>query len=378
MCKAASGGLIPHPAQTGKALISIRRICLAASVALTGCSELDRERQAPVRGLTDAAISALSAQAVAREREAVGHAREARFLDGGRRVLVLDRYPPYLRVFTTRGDSLWSGGRKGGGPHELDGPQAIAARDSTVYVIQATKLSEWRLAADTLAFIASWRVPAEYFPAGAEIGCDGTLLLYARNDRQFNPSGQVAPAGAGVDYLHSAAFEADSVSIRPLWSAPRDPQAFATLGHNGVLINRNDSSIAVLHRGNYTEPGHIIEFDCEARIRWSMSERPLIIGDSFPVRLPRSRALEWTGGIVAAPTGIFVPIHRFMGPAEPQWKTEVFRFVRGRFSGSAVITGQWTFMDHERGYGVLMTTNDVPPHFIVVPDTLLGWDGARQ
>jgi hypothetical protein len=328
-----------------------------------------------MEGLNDGFVNKLSRAAMRRVGNSIGHAAEARFVGNGRYVLILDRFSPHLRLFSERGDSLWAGGREGGGPMELRDPQAIATRGDTVLVFQQGRISEWSMEADSLAWRTSRYVAPQYFPLGIEFGCDGNLLLYARNDRQFEVPRDSFAAVPQITYLHAATAEPDSYDIKPLWGTPRNPDAIPWLGHSGVLINRADSNLVVLHRSWNRKAGEIMQFDCGGHPVRHYSENSLVTGDTVPVLEPRRTALEWMAGVVALPDGFVIPVQRYLSKAreragEPLWKTEIFLFLHGQRVGSVLIARQWTFMDYDAGTGVLMTTDQPVPHFVILPEGL--------
>ncbi|HSH45059.1 MAG TPA: hypothetical protein VK966_04345 [Longimicrobiales bacterium] len=342
---------------------------------LSGCGRANSSEGAGKSNLNSLLVR-LSHKHVSRIGDAIGRASEARFLDGGKYVIVLDDFEPHLRLFSAAGDSLWEGGPGGGGPAELQTPQTLIAGGHQVLVAQHGRLSEWQLQEDSLAFVRSWPVPASYFPLGMEYGCDGELLFYARNDAQFTAASD-GMGGRPVQFLHRATLDGDSVTLRPLWSTERDPAAVAALGHNGTLISHIDSRIVVWHRTSPLSSGSIIEFECNATPRYFLSERALVTGDSaIPTHAPRESSLDWTAGIAALPDGFVVPIQRYFSSRvhnvdRSHWRTEIFRFVDGRFQTSVLVERQWTIMDYHPRSGLLMAAEEPVPHFITLPASLV-------
>lgn len=330
-------------------------------------------------------VERLSGAYAARIGDGIGEGliAEARFLDD-RYIVFMDRFSPHLRLFTVDGDRLWVGAKGGGAPHEQQRPQALAVVGDTVFVFQRGRISRWLLDGDSLAFDTAMPLPPEYAPLGAVRGCNQDLLLYARNDRVF--AELLGPESAGAvraDHLYSVTFPDGVPSMEPWWSAEGETSLSPYTGHTAVLIGRAGTTIAVHHRANAWAAGQLLQFDCSGRMLHSFSEQALATGESLPVHAPRTRALEWTGGIVAVPNGMAITMHRFYHPRfhgvdKQEWRTEIFRFSEGEYRGSIIIPGQWSFMDYHPELGILMTSNDPVPHFVRVPEQVLIAPSAEE
>ena len=298
--------------------------------------------------------------------DGIGEPSEARYLDGGRLVVVLDKFAPHLRLFTADGDSLWHGGRKGGGPEELQNPQVVYSEGDSVIVFQAGRMSRWVLDADTLAFHSEFPMPLNLFPFGAAAGCDEDILLYARNDAQLLGQDQ------SIAYLHSLERPMGSKPPRVVWKERWNPDAVQSNGHVARILSRYDDRFVMYHRSSHPVAGELLELDCDANIVHRHSELSLATGDTIEVLEPRSRALEWHIGAVAIPDGFVTAQHRYFSRRfyrvpTARYRTELFLFRGGRYRGSMLIPHQWLLMDFHPEAGVLLTSLTPAPHFVRVP-----------
>lgn len=316
--------------------------------------------------LDSTTLARLSDEKIQRIGDGIGWPQEARFLDGGRLVVVLDRYEPFLRLFTADGDSLWHGGREGGGPKEFQAPQVVFTEGDSVVVFQTGRMSRWVLNHDTLAFDKEFPLPLNLFPLGAVAGCNGEILLYARNDAQL--LGQEPR----IEYLHSLGKPLGSVPPEVVWAEEWTPDAVQARGHSGKILTRYSDQIVMLHRSSYPVAGEILEMDCRGNLLRRHSELSLATGDTIEVLSPRSRALEWTTGAVAIPDGFITAQQRYYSPrwwsvSTQRWRTELFLFLGGRYRGSMLIPRQWILMDFDPEAGFLMTSIVPQPHFVRIP-----------
>ena len=336
-------------------------------------------------------VEKLSSEFMSEIGDVIGEARnEARYF-ARRYVVSIDRLSPHLHLFTIDGKPLWSGAPSGGGPKELNKPVSLAVLGDTVFVFQRGRISRWRLDSDSLAFVEAVPLPVEYVPMGAVPGCDGGLLLYARNDRQLGVGavtpdttvnrifGSLKSSGATgsrtgdrhVDHLYSLSIERGNVVLQPWWGLDGETLTPGTM-HGPPLISRYDTLIALQHRSNVWQAGTILQINCKRAVVNSYSELALATGNGFSVQIKAPRVLEWTAGIVALPDGILFAEQRYFNPKvyagkEPQWKTEFFLLKGGASAGSIVVDRQWTLLDYDPEFGVLMGTYDPAPHFIRVP-----------
>lgn len=316
--------------------------------------------------LDSATLAQLSDEKIQRIGDGIGHPREASFLDGGRLVVVLDRYEPFLRLFTADGDSLWHGGTEGGGPREFLSPQVVFTEGDSVLVFQAGRISRWVLNHDTLAFDEEVPLPLNLFPLGAVAGCDGEIILYARDDAQL------LGRDPRIEYLHALKKPFGSTPPEVMWAEERNPDALPIRAHSARLLDRDSNQIVILHRWNFQTAGEILELDCHGNLLRRHSELSLATGDTLDVLEPRSRALEWTTGIVAIPDGFVTAQHRyysrrFFAISSARYRTELFLFLGGRYRGSMLIPRQWLLMDMDPQAGILLTSLDPKPHFVRIP-----------
>ena len=343
---------------------------------LTGCADEEDARTAVPEFVTPGIVAEHSARFVAAIGESIGAVREARFMAGGSRVLVLDRFSPHLRLFTSNGRLLWTGGQEGDGPAELRSPWGVAAMEDEAVVVQRGRISYWRLDNDSLV-PRSEPLPHWFGVQGVEYGCNGDLVLYGLNYRQFYVGADSGGTTASEQtWLYRVVRSSDgSVELEPLWSTPRDASGTARGGHRGALLARAVWGMMVYHRASPRGSGQLMELDCEHRPVRAYSEDRLVHGDSVPVIDPRTMAVEWTNGIIALPDGFAVAIPRFRSrPMRElgitplsEWSTELFRFRRRAFEQSVLIPEQWFLMDYDARRGALMASDTPQPHFIIVP-----------
>jgi hypothetical protein len=335
----------------------------AVLLLLAACAVESPRESAPL--IDEVTVAALSAAAAPRMAGSIGAAQEVRFV-GDAHVIVLDREPPQLRLFSLRGEPLWTG-EVPVPASDAHGPQTIAALDSTLYVFSQGGLSEWVVRGDALALRARYVIDSRYFPFGAVTGCGDGLLLYARNDAQLHPEGGTAE----IDFLHRVTLGDTVAEVTPVWSAPQHGDR-RHVGHSGVLVNRSGSTVTLLHRAPISQPGAAIELTCDGEPIRAREELDLVRGAAdVPAQSPRTRGNEWPAGIVALPHGWLMPIQRGLPPesADPPWLTEFFHFADGTLQQSMLVPGRWKAMDFHPSAGVLLYSRFPAPHFVTVPIT---------
>lgn len=316
--------------------------------------------------LDSVTLAQLSSRMIQGIGDGIGEPREARYLDGGRLVVVLDKFAPFLRLFTADGDSLWHGGREGGGPREFQKPHVVYTEGDSVIVFQVGRMSRWVLDGDTLAFHSEFPLPLSLLPFGAAPGCDEDILLYARDNAHL-----LGP-DESIDYLHSLKRPLGLTSPGVVWSEKRNPDAVQSYGHVARILSRYDDQFVMYHRAIHPVAGELLELDCDANILHRHSELSLATGDTIEVLEPRSRALEWHIGAVAIPGGFVTAQHRYFSRRfyrvpTVRYRTELFLFLGGRYRGSMLIPRQWLLMDFDPNAGVLLTSLTPGPHFVRVP-----------
>lgn len=324
-------------------------------------------RASPAGSVLDSAsLAGLSERMIRVIGDGIGEPREARYLDGGRLVVVLDRFAPHLRLFTADGDSLWHGGREGGGPREFQQPQVVYTEGDSVIVFQVGRMSRWILDADTLAFHSEFPLPLNLFPFGAAAGCNEDILLYARNNAHLLGQDQ------SIGYLYAVERPLGSTPPRLVWAETRDPEAVQSNGHIASILSRYDDRFVMYHRSSHPVAGELLELDCKANILHRYSELSLATGDTVKVLEPRPRAMEWQIGAVAIPGGLVTAQHRYFSRRfyrvpTVRYRTELFLFLGGRYRGSMLIPRQWYLMDFDSSAGVLLTSLSPAPHFVRIP-----------
>ena len=348
--------------------------CLACAGETRSTEVLETPLETPPLAQRDVppSLQEISMAAMEKVGSAIGSVREARFLRDGRRVLVLDRYAPFLRLFSRAGDSIWAGGREGGGPREFLEPQTLALTDDGILIFQAGRVSLWGLDVDSLFFKESIPLPLNLIPFGAVSSCQGDLLLYARDGEQILSERSVAQHPPPVDYLFVAPVPINANGIRPIWSDDREQPSVLFLAHSGLLLSRNREHIVVLHRRSQRAAGEYLEFDCSGALLRRFPEIELAAGGTVPVKDPRTRAQEWPMGVVALPDG-FVALQqryyskRIFGEDAKRWRTEFFLFRKGVFQASILVDEQWLLLDIDPYENLLLGGAAPVPHFAVVP-----------
>ncbi len=329
--------------------------------------------------LTDTLVYELVNTFGAAVSDSIGEVRRARFVADGSGVVVLDKLPPFLLLFTASGQFRWIGGRRGEGPSELKNPTALAVKGDTVAVTQPGALKTWVLDGDSLRFLRTQPLPSAFVPLDADFLCGDRLLLYGRDNNQFlrNPHNAQSTSPT-MDWLFLAEAAPDgSLALLPAWSDERDPSVYANTVLNMKHLHGTVEGAVLLHRADPSAPGRYLEFDCDLRLIRARSEAQLIHGDSVPALDPREFALKWSGGILAVPGGFAAPVHRPTHPRratsdflrDTYTRTEIFWSVKGEIVGSVLIARMWRPQDYHPLAGAILSSHEPFPHFIVVPAT---------
>lgn len=355
--------------------------CLTVIAAL-GVVSCERSPEGPAPwALNDSLAVNLSSEYSHVIGDSIGKAVEAKFLNGDR-LVVLDGFSPHLRLFTTGGELLWTGGYRGDGPSELRNPKGIAARGDEAVVVQQGRLSFLKFENDSVV-IGSTALPPWLIPQGVEYGCDGEILIYGRDNSEFRIDGvdseDVAPE---VTWLHMLMPNGQGdIDIVGVWKEPR-ASAGARNNHRGAVLDRSESTLVVFHRMSPFGGGRLLSFDCDLGMTLALDENRLVKGDSLQVIEPRPKAMQWTNGMVALPDGFLVALCRWFTPTargeRAYQKTELFHFRDGQFRSSMLLDRQWFLLDYDLRHGLLMTSDDPKPHFVIVPPAALGQSGRLR
>jgi hypothetical protein len=190
--------------------ITLRMIPLLALAGIAACS--DAQDTGGLRNGVAVVVEERSAMYNERIGDSLGKIVEARFLAGAELVLVLDRHPPHLKLFTAAGDLLYETGGSGDGPLEFRRPVALASDDSVAYVVQHGRLTVARVEGDSLRLVQH-ALPTELRIRGVVHAC-GDLHLYGLHASEASRSALNAP----ITWLYRAVTGPTGVQLIPVWS----------------------------------------------------------------------------------------------------------------------------------------------------------------
>jgi hypothetical protein len=216
---------------------------------LVGCAETatigDQPAFSHPRLLADTLLERLSSAVILNVGDRIGDVRQARFIYGGERIVVLDRYPPHLHLFHNDGRHIWTGGRYGAGPGEHQGPQSLEIVGDDAVVLQRGKAIFWRITPDSLV-PRDVRTEASFHPYDMAQGCDDRLLVYGvEGARFFEPNSDIAVL------FELEGLEDNEGRFVVRWKDTAQPGRHIVSGHTGPLVGGHPTGWIVRHRQNW-------------------------------------------------------------------------------------------------------------------------------
>jgi hypothetical protein len=159
----------------------------------------------------------------------LGHVLGGRLSESGERFVVLDRYPPFVRVYGADGRLQAAFVNEGGGPGEARNPLALAVSgDSLVALVDVQRLSLFSIEGE---FLSSTRLSGG-FPAGIAVAC-GKWVVYSLAPLGGVFQAQLIETNLRLGELSVSLLPGDSVV------APR-MGGFHLVGSKDKLVVRHD------------------------------------------------------------------------------------------------------------------------------------------
>lgn len=286
---------------------------------------------------------------------AIGRVVSARFTANGENVVVLDYAPPYVKVFRRDGTLVASFLDKGGGPHEMRDPAALAvAGDSLILVADGSR----RVAVFTTTGELRREGRTPYPVLAATSGC-GEWLVYGPD---FQSTGRPT-------WLHRLRFEAARARSEDLEF--RDPVGGDVIG-NGLPYG-------IARSGDTTHVWHVLG-ETPSILRWSC-------GDSRPdakrvaplasreTKQPKGESVRMSvhpgrrtlAGMAAVQGGVVVAAQVVPKPGQPKETELTLITPSGEFT--VLVTGAYTLRDSHPLLGVLVSTADPIPRLFSVSES---------
>jgi hypothetical protein len=289
----------------------------------------------------------------------------ARLTPDGARIVVLDRSPPFLKVFARDGSLVAALVERGGGPSEILGAADLVVNDSSALLVEPGFLGVFPLSGQAGAKL---RVPFRLLALGRD--CDGRLVGYG-------PQGQ-SPAY----FVH--ALEPDSSAVQTVASAgPGEAPRTVSSGFGGSEIIGGPAGSLVRHRvDGLIVPLH---FACSGEVTdraWHWAVAGFATARSAPetgVAGRRDGAIGLTvdgvtptnAGIAELPAGELLwierrpPSDRGAAGEAGQHRTEWFLADSAGIFGGFTTGGRYQLQDVAAGW-VLLSASEPWPHVLLI------------
>jgi hypothetical protein len=291
----------------------------------------------------------------------------ARITPDGSRIVVLDREPPYLKVFRRDGGLEGQYVARGSGPHEMSEVATMAVDNERAFIV-----GPYALLVTTLDGSVSQRVVPDFplFDIGTD--CAGRVIGYG-------PRGDAEP-----QFLHQLAVDSIVAIIRSALQDQRTQQMAWGFGRSSVV--RASAGSVINHREDGFSTPVFLSCDGDTTERgwsWAAAE--------FPSRRDAQRGQELRDGPTAQLTfDATVPIN--VGAAELPGGRLLWLEQRLMFSGKGEMMGEqldWFLADSagvRRGYtsqsyvlqdvgaGLMLFSSDEPWSQVL----LVGADAVEQ
>jgi hypothetical protein len=300
---------------------------------------------------------------------------EGRFLADGAAFIVLDRNAPYVHLFRRTGELMWTGAASADEGAVF--VEAVGAEGLDVLLLSRGTISSWIVEGDSLRRTAETDLPAQYLPLGAARACNKGWRIYLLDEAATATTTSPEPIAAPQDLLETLA----RVGVGDILIYPAALGAIrGGRGHAGTTISQHSESTVLLHRPSQTQAGFVLELTCAGEVVRQHSEHAMATGDGIPVLVPRTRALEWMGGVVAVPSGFLIAMQRWFTPGfhdveVSQYLTEMLHFDHGEYAGSTILRGQWMLLDRDSN-GFLLAASQPQPMVIVLPESTFARQGT--
>ncbi len=207
--------------------------------------------------------------------QAIGSVMAARITPDGSRIVVLDREPPYLKVFRRDGSLEGQYVARGSGPQEMSEVATLAVDDERAFIV-----APYAVLVITLDGSVSRRIVPEFplFEIGTD--CDGRVIGYG-------PRGHPEP-----HFLHQLAVDTSVAVIRStLQDQPTQRMAW---GFGRPSVVRASAGSVINHRGDGFTTPVFLSCDGDTSDRgwsWAAAE--------FPSRRDAQRGQELRDGSTA-------------------------------------------------------------------------------
>jgi hypothetical protein len=348
-----------------------RSLALIALLVSVGCgtANSDGDSEAPRLVELEEALAAgtVLRLGAADGPQAIGAVMAARITPDGSRIVVLDREPPYLKVFRRDGGLEGQYVARGSGPHEMSEVATMAVDNERAFIV-----GPYALLVTTLDGSVSQRVVPDFplFDIGTD--CAGRVIGYG-------PRGDAEP-----QFLHQLAVDSIVAIIRSALQDQRTQQMAWGFGRSSVV--RASAGSVINHREDGFSTPVFLSCDGDTTERgwsWAAAE--------FPSRRDAQRGQELRDGPTAQLTfDATVPIN--VGAAELPGGRLLWLEQRLMFSGKGEMMGEqldWFLADSagvRRGYtsqsyvlqdvgaGLMLFSSDEPWSQVL----LVGADAVEQ
>jgi hypothetical protein len=334
-------------------------------VTCVSCGEEPRGSPAP-RTFTDTSAHVLhiglddSAPAEA----AIGRVIAARMTEGGRHVVVLDFVDPFIKVFDGRGRFQTAFLKRGGGPGESRGPDALATSGDSLVLVAAVGegISLFTLAGEPRARA---RIQG-LIPLAATSWCGGEWLVYGPRTTPGTATG-TATGTRRAPWLHRIrAVSRDSFEVTSMMvdEVPRSLPAGLAYG----LVRDGDG--AVLRHTLGGRP-RVYRVGCGGG-------EPRLVNEAEPQEqeAPKDRGtgvvtasirvgMKFPGGLAAVDGRVVVAEKVYVGDGDQRLDLTLVNG-SGAATPAGSIAGNFALADSHPGVGVLVTTSDPVPQLFLL------------
>lgn len=266
----------------------------------------------------------------------------ARFTSSGSNVVVLDAYPPFIKIFDSKGIARHSFLNKGGGPEEMFAPYALATRaDSLLLIVDVSgRASEYTIDGRR---IASARLPVRVLTAAA---CETNWLLYGL---------RFLGEPRRSYWLHEISFpeNEDTAEVTSIFPHAPSPDWAPAFGRPHGLTEAQGRVTLVM---DFVSPPLLAHWSCAARHLDSLplpnwtDEKPPSLAKGGALRIPSGTRVS-TG---VARIGSHIVLSAFVLNAPQRGSYTVFRVMANQEDFSVTVPGSYVLLDTKPHAGVLL------------------------